>query len=103
VFPRRVGAARWKARLVAVFAIALVAVRAAPAVAGAHVFIGGTFGFPYYPYPGYGYYPYPYAYPYPYPYYTEAAPPPGYDPGHWERRYDPWGREYWAWVPSHLR
>jgi hypothetical protein len=79
---------------------------AAPAAGGARVFIGGTVGVPIYSYP------YAYAYPYPYypyapyyypPAYVPAPPPPAFEPGHWEWRYDPSGRPYQAWVPSHLR
>jgi len=95
-----------------VVALALILFVSAPAHAGAHVgvFIGV---------PGWGYpapYPYPYAYP-PYPYYapyayyapypTYAGPygaaPPGWVLGHWEWRYDPWGRSYPTWIPVHLR
>jgi len=67
--------------------------------AGAHVrvFVGGAVGLPVYVYP-YPYYSYPYV---SYPAYE--VPPPGWAPGHWEWRYDPWGRRYRAWVPSHLR
>jgi hypothetical protein len=72
---------------------------AAPTSAHSRVFIGGVVGFP-------GPYAYPYYYgPYPapapwgaYP----APPPPGFAPGHWELRYDPWGRPYQAWIPPHL-
>ena len=71
---------------------------AAPAAARVHVFVGGAFGVPVYPY----------AYPYPYPYYYApaypgpVAPPAPWVPGHWEWRYDQWGRRYRAWVPAHL-
>jgi len=68
---------------------------ARPASAHVRVFVGGAVGFPVYPYP-YPYY-YPYAPPYP------EVPPPGWEPGHWEMRYDQWGRPYRAWVPPHLR
>jgi hypothetical protein len=79
-------------------ALALVS-GSAPASAHTRVFIGGPFGFPVpYAYPHY-YDPYPVPYPsvaYP------APPPPGWAPGHWELRYDPWGRPYQAWIPPHL-
>ncbi len=65
---------------------------ARPASAHVRVFVGGAVGFPVYPYPYY----YPYA---PYP----EVPPPGWEPGRWEWRYDPWGRPYRAWIPPHLR
>jgi len=68
---------------------------ARPANAHARVFVGGAIGFPVYPYP------YPYYYPYPVPY--PEVPPPGWAPGRWESRYDPWGRPYRVWVPPHLR
>jgi hypothetical protein len=78
----------------------LVLLSTAPASARVRVYIGGAFGYPY-AYPAYAY-PY-YAYP-PYPYgVTPAVPPPGWAPGHWEYRYDPYGRRYRAWVPPHLR
>ena len=88
------------------FAVAVAALvetfgTAAPAHAHTRVFIGGAFGFP--GYPAYPYSYYPYAYPvYPYPY-SDAVPPPGWDPGHWERRQNRWGRWVEVWVPSHLR
>ena len=44
---------------------------------------------------------FPYYYPYPVPY--PEVPPPGWAPGRWESRYDPWGRPYRVWVPPHLR
>ena len=69
---------------------------ARPASAHVRVFVGGAIGFPVYPYP-YPYYYYPYPAPYP------EVPPPGWAPGHWEWRYDPWGRPYRVWVPPHLR
>lgn len=76
-----------------------------PARAGAHVrvFVGAGFGVPY---PAYAY-PYPYAYPYTYPYsppvyYREPVPPPGFVPGHWESRWDPYGNRIRVWVPAHL-
>ena len=68
---------------------------ARPASASVRVFVGGAVGFPVYPYP------YPYYYPYPAPY--AEVPPPGWAPGQWEWRYDPWGRPYRVWVPPHLR
>ena len=65
-----------------------------------HFFIDGGFFFdPFFPY--YYSYPYPYYYPYPAPY--PEVPPPGWAPGQWEWRYDPWGRPYRVWVPPHLR
>jgi hypothetical protein len=70
---------------------------AAPASAHTRVFIGGVFGVPA-PYPYY----YP-AYPTPYPWGVyPAPPPPGFAPGHWEWRYDAWGRRYQVWIPPHL-
>lgn len=81
------------AALVAAF---LVAGSPSPASARVHVFIGAGLPYPYYAYPYYPYPPYPYvAYP--------AVPPPGWVPGHWEYRYDPYGRRYPVWVPPHLR
>ena len=68
---------------------------ARPASAHVRVFVGGAVGFPVYPYP------YPYYYPYSAPY--PEVPPPGWAPGQWEWRYDPWGRPYRTWVPPHLR
>ena len=79
----------------ALLALLLLVGPARPASAHVRVFVGGAVGFPVYPYP-YPYY-YPYAAPYP------EVPPPGWEPGHWEMRYDPWGRPYRAWVPPHLR
>jgi len=92
------GGSHW--RRAGVMAAALLGVllllgHARPANARVRVFVGGAIGFPVYPYP-YPYY-YPYAVPYP------EVPPPGWAPGHWETRYDPWGRPYRAWVPPHLR
>ena len=92
------GGSHW--RRAGVMAAALLGVLlllgpARPANARVRVFVGGAIGFPVYPYP-YPYY-YPYAVPYP------EVPPPGWAPGHWETRYDSWGRPYRAWVPPHLR
>ena len=73
---------------------------AAPAAARVRVFVGGAVGVPAwgYPYPPpYYYYP-PYAVPY-----EAGPPPPGWEAGHWEWRYDPSGRRYRVWVPPHLR
>jgi hypothetical protein len=87
--------------VVVALALVLVGAAAVPARAHTRVIVGGTFGVPVYP-------PYPYYYPYyPYPYppysYAPAVPPPGWDPGHWEWRYDAWGRPLRVWVPAHLR
>ena len=68
---------------------------ARPASAHVRVFVGGAVGFPVYPYPYY----YPYGVPYP----AYDVPPPGWEPGRWEWRSDPWGRRYRVWVPPHLR
>jgi hypothetical protein len=78
--------------------VLLVVSAAAPARAHTRVFIGGVLGFPApYPYPRY------YAYPVPYPAGVDPAVlPPGWAPGHWEWRYDRWGRPYQAWIPPHL-
>jgi len=82
-------------------ALALMGV-AAPHVAQARVrvFVGGAIGVPFpaypYPYPYYYYPPAPYLGPY-------EAPPAAWVPGHWEWRYDPWGRRYRAWVPAHIQ
>ena len=92
-----------RAACVAVLAVALVLSAAAPVRAHVGVFVGVG--------PGWGYPgPYPYAYPYPYPYYAPypyaypaAVAPPGWVPGRWEWRYDPWGRRYRAWIPAHLQ
>jgi len=81
-----------------------------PTRAAAHVgvFVGGGWGYPYqYPYYPYAYsYPYPYAYPYAYPppvyYAPQPVPPPGFVPGHWESRLDPYGNHVRVWVPGHL-
>lgn len=72
-----------------------------PASADVHVSVDIPWPYPY-PYPYV--YPYPYAYPvlYPYPVYP-ASPPPGWVPGHWERRYDAAGRPINVWIPPHLR
>ncbi len=79
-----------------VFAAVLSA--AAPAAAHVRVFVGGVVGAPWpHPYAPYYYYP-----PSPYPPLPES-PPPGWVPGHWELRYDAWGRPYRAWIPPHLR
>src|SRR5262245_28939074 len=82
--------------------LVLLALAPAPANAHSRVFITGTFGVPFYGYPfSYPYYPY---YPAPYPVYVApSVPPPGWDPGHWEYRHDPWGRNVPVWVPEHLR
>ena len=74
-----------------------LALLGAPAPASAHVrfFVGG--GIPVYPVAPY-YYPY-----YPYPYAGYSVPPPGWDPGHWERRKNRWGRWVEVWIPPHLR
>jgi hypothetical protein len=92
----------------AIVAMALVLSSVAPAAAHGRVVVGLGFGYPAYAYP-YAY-PYPYYYPYPYPYAYAApypgvdyVPPPGWIPGHWERRYDQSGRSYRAWVPGHLQ
>jgi hypothetical protein len=84
----------------------LVMVGAPSARAHVGVFVGGSWGYPgpyrYYPY--YSYVPYPYdAYP-SYPWVAPpAVPPPGWVPGHWERRYDARGRYINVWIPEHLR
>jgi len=89
--------------LAGVVALVLVLLVSGPAHAGAHV--GVVIGVPAWGYPSaydppYPYYP-PYAYyaPYPGPY---GVTPPGWVPGRWEWRYDPWGRSYPTWVPAHL-
>ena len=82
--------------------LALVVGAAAPRAAGAHgrvfIGIGPVYSHPYY-------YPPPPFLPYPAPIWaaTPAVPPPGWDPGHWERRHDRGGRPYDVWVPPHLR
>ena len=89
-----------RAACVVVLAVALVMSAAAPA--RAHVGVGVYVGGPVWDYPA----PYPYYAPYPPPYpaaYPYAVPPPGWVSGHWEWRYDPWGRRYRAWIPPHLR
>ena len=85
-------------------AFALLAVSAAaPAEAHVRVFVGGAVGVPAwgYPYPPPYYYYSPYAVPYSLEY--PGPPPPGWEPGHWEWRYDGAGRRVRAWVPPHLR
>jgi hypothetical protein len=100
-------------RVIGAVAVAFVLLDApAPASAHVHVFVGGAFGFPVYAYPYYPYYPYQpyqpyqpyYPPPIPYPYVAyPAPPPPGWAPGRWEWRHDPWGSPYRVWVPAHLR
>ena len=94
---RRAG---WWMSAIGAIALFLLIGSVTPAGAHARVFIGGAFGVPVYPY----YYPYPYPY---YPYaaypYDYGVPPPGWDPGHWERRQNRWGRWVEVWVPPHLR
>jgi hypothetical protein len=89
---------------VVLLAAALVMSAAAPAAArvGVGIYVGGpAWGYP----APYGGYPYPYYAPYapPYPSAYPYVPPPGWVPGRWEWRYDPWGRRYRVWVPPHLR
>jgi len=98
--------------LFAVAALAAVLV-AWPRPTAARVVVWGGFGYPFYgvyPYGAYPFYPSPYAYPppigfYPYAYYpySGGTPPPGYAPGHWERRQDGAGNPIEVWVPQHLR
>ena len=82
--------------------LALVVGAAAPRAAGAHgrvfIGIGPVYSPPYY-------YPPPPFLPYAAPIWaaTPAVPPPGWEPGHWERRHDRGGRPYDVWVPPHLR
>jgi hypothetical protein len=73
---------------------------ARPAAARVHVFVGGVIGAPVYPYPPPAYYPSPV--PAPYPYYP-TPPPDAWAPGHWEWRYDAWGRPFQVWTPPYLR
>ena len=80
-------------------------VRRADAGVQIRITLGPPVYVPPYAYPTPAFYPY-----YPYPYYVAppvavcpAPPPPGFVPGHWETRYDPWGRPVSAWVPAHLR
>jgi hypothetical protein len=82
--------------------LALVVGAAAPRAAEAHgrvvIGIGAVYPHPYH-------YPPPPFLPYPVPVWaaTPAVPPPGWEPGRWERRYDRAGRPYDVWVPPHLR
>jgi hypothetical protein len=80
--------------------LTLVVGAAAPRAAEAHgrvfIGIGPVYSYPYY-------YPPPVFFPYPAPVWTPDVPPPGWAPGHWERRYDHAGRPYDVWVPPHLR
>ena len=101
VNPRRHGRTLLRGALLAAL-IAAVGGAYATAEAGVHVFVGGAVGVPAVPYPYPYYAPYPYYGPYPYgPEY--GAPPPGWEPGHWELRHDPSGRPLQVWVPGHLR
>lgn len=75
---------------------------ARPAAARVHVFVGGVIGAPVYPYPPPAYYPSPVPAPAPYPYYP-TPPPDAWAPGHWEWRYDAWGRPFQVWTPPYLR
>ena len=84
----------------AALVLVLLVGAAAPAAAHVDVFVGGAFGFPAYPAPYY--YGCVYTAPYPYVAYP-GLPPPGWVPGHWEWRYDAWGRAVQVWMPAHLR
>ena len=91
--------------LLGMLLLALFVGAVAPCTAKAHsrVFIGIG---PAYPDPYYC--PPPLFFPYPAPVWAAApaapdVPPPGWVPGHWERRYDRAGRPYDVWVPPHLR
>jgi hypothetical protein len=84
--------------------LSVVAPGDAEARASVYVGIGPVYPWAYpYPYP-WGYYPPAVVYPVPSPPLAlPAVPPPGWVPGRWERRYDPAGRPYDVWIPTHLR